>query len=117
MAVWARANENVRRLALVYACTADYRDVRITTPVARWAYASVEHQTLRMLYMAGGTSARASSTAAARKYLRRVAAYRVRHGEQWMPFWQVCRKHLWKEREGQEVRNAPWTISSLATRK
>lgn len=53
MAIWARANEKARRLALIYACSANHQDPRINVDAVRWACEFVEHQTRRMLFMAG----------------------------------------------------------------
>jgi len=52
MAIWARAYEKVRKLALLYACSEDHQDPRISVAGIDWAWAMVEHQTKRMLYMA-----------------------------------------------------------------
>lgn len=52
MAIWARANEKARRLALVYACSANHAQPIVDEPAARWAAQLVGHQTRRMLYMA-----------------------------------------------------------------
>ncbi len=52
MAIWARANEKARRLALVYACSENHANPVIAEPAARWAGELISHQTRRMLYMA-----------------------------------------------------------------
>lgn len=52
MAIWARANEKARRLALVYACSENHVDPVIGEQAARWAGQLVSHQTRRMLHMA-----------------------------------------------------------------
>jgi len=52
MAIWARANEKARRLALVYACSANHAGPVVDEPAARWAGQLVSHQTKRMLHMA-----------------------------------------------------------------
>jgi hypothetical protein len=54
MAIWARANEKARRLALVYACSANHQDPLITEAAAQWACDFVDHQTRRMLFMTVG---------------------------------------------------------------
>ena len=53
MTVWGRANENARKLALLYACSENHGDPQITRPAVEWASAFVEHQVRRMLFMAG----------------------------------------------------------------
>jgi len=52
MAIWARALEKVRKLALIYACSENHENPVITGAGIRWAWAIVEHQTRRMLWMA-----------------------------------------------------------------
>jgi hypothetical protein len=52
MTVWGRANENARKLALLYACSENHTQPVISVDAVRWASAFVEHQVQRMLYMA-----------------------------------------------------------------
>ena len=52
MAIWARANEKARRLALVHACSANHAGPVVDESAARWAGQLVSHQTRRMLHMA-----------------------------------------------------------------
>ncbi len=52
MTVWGRANENARKLALLYACSENHTQPEISVDAVRWASAFVEHQVQRMLYMA-----------------------------------------------------------------
>jgi hypothetical protein len=52
MAIWARAFEKVRKLAMLYACSENHRQPQITDAGVDWAWRIVEHQTRRMLYMA-----------------------------------------------------------------
>jgi hypothetical protein len=53
MAVWARAAEKARRLALNYACSVDYENPHLPAAGATWAADFVSHQTKRALFMAG----------------------------------------------------------------
>ncbi len=50
--VWGRVSEQVRKLALLYAVSENYRSPRIGVEAARWASRFVLHQTRRMLLMA-----------------------------------------------------------------
>jgi len=50
--VWTRAAENARKLALLYACSEDYRNPRTSEKAALWATRFVTHQVQRQLYMA-----------------------------------------------------------------
>jgi len=52
MAIWARANEKARRLALVYACSDNHENSVIGEAAARWAWEFVSYLTRRMLFMA-----------------------------------------------------------------
>jgi len=54
MAIWARAAQKARRLALIYACSENHECPRISEDAVRWATALVMHQTRRMLFMAYG---------------------------------------------------------------
>lgn len=51
--VWGRVSEQARKLALIHAISRNCRDPVIDGDSARWAIEVVEHQTRRMLFMAG----------------------------------------------------------------
>lgn len=50
--VWGRVSEQIRKLALIYAVSANHVDPVIDVAAARWATDFVVHQTSRMLFMA-----------------------------------------------------------------
>jgi hypothetical protein len=52
MAIWARAYEKARRLALIHACSENYLEPTISRQAAEWAWTFARHQTRRMLFMA-----------------------------------------------------------------
>jgi len=104
MAIWARANEKARRLALIYACSANHTDPRVTADAARWACDFVDHQTRRMLFMTAEYVAENEFDARCKKLVATLRKWREKHGDAWMPFWQINRKHPWSEREHEEVR-------------
>lgn len=52
MAIWARAYEKARRLALIYACSENYLEPMISRQAVEWAWTFARHQTVRMLFMA-----------------------------------------------------------------
>jgi hypothetical protein len=106
MAIWARANEKARRLALLYACSANYVQPRITVDAIRWACAFVEHQTRRMLFMTTEHVSENDFDARCKKVVATLRTWRERHGDVWMPYWQISRKHPWSERDHEEVRTA-----------
>jgi hypothetical protein len=104
MAIWARADEKARRLALVYACSANHSGPRITCDAARWACDFVDHQTRRMLFMAAEYVAENEFDARCKKLVATLRKWQETHGDAWMPFWQINRKHPWSEHEHVEVR-------------
>ncbi len=106
MAIWARANEKARRLALVYACSADRLQPIIDGSGARWAARLIEHQTRRMLVMAGEHVSENDFDAKCKKVVATLRRWRAKHGDAWMPYWQLSRRHPWSDREHEEVRTA-----------
>jgi hypothetical protein len=106
MAIWARANEKVRRLALIYACSDNHTDLVINVDAVRWACGFVEHQTRRMLFMANEHVSENDFDARCKKLIATLRRWEERHGDAWMPFWQINRKHPWSERDHEEVRTA-----------
>lgn len=50
--VWGRVNEQTRKLALLYAISADHESPVINKAAAKWAMTLVDHLTKRMLFMA-----------------------------------------------------------------
>jgi hypothetical protein len=104
MAIWARANEKARRLALIYACSANRLDTRIDADAARWAGAFVEHQTRRMLFMSAENVSENEFDARCKKLVITLRTWRDRHGDVWMPFWRINRKHPWSERDHEDIR-------------
>ncbi|HBG25944.1 MAG: hypothetical protein A2Y10_19330 [Planctomycetes bacterium GWF2_41_51] len=48
--VWGRANENARKLALLYACSENHLTPVISVDAAKWSVALMTHQLRRMLY-------------------------------------------------------------------
>jgi hypothetical protein len=106
MAIWARAHEKARRLALIYACSANPQAPQITEAGARWACELVRHQTRRMLFMAGEHVSENEFDARCKKLVTTLRTWRAKHGDTWMPYWKLSRKHPWSEREHEEVRTA-----------
>lgn len=104
MAIWARANEKALRLSLVYACSANHLEPVITDDAVRWACEFVDHQTRRMLFMAGAHVSENDFDARCKKLVATLRRWQEKRGEAWMPFWQINRRHPWSEREHEEVR-------------
>jgi hypothetical protein len=105
MAIWARAFEKARRLALLYACSANPQQARVDGTAAAWACDFVAHQTRRMLFMAGCHASESDFDAMRKRLLEVLAKWRDQHGDSWMPFWMINRKLPWTRREHEEVRD------------
>ncbi|MFO0915255.1 MAG: primase C-terminal domain-containing protein [Pirellulales bacterium] len=104
MAVWARAYEKARRLALVYACSERHDAPVITANAAQWAADFVDHQTRRMLFMSGGHVSESEFDARCKALLATLRRWRETKGEVGMPFWQINRRHPWTENDHRDVR-------------
>jgi hypothetical protein len=87
MAIWARANEKARRLALIYACSEDHQNPVIGENAAQWAFEFVDHQTRRMLFMAGGHVSENEFDARCKAVVATLRRWRDQHGDAWMPFY------------------------------
>jgi hypothetical protein len=105
MAIWARAYEKARRLALIYATSANRASPLIDADAARWACEFVEHQTRRMLFMAGSHASESDFDAKRKRMLDVLAKWHAQHGDRGMPFWMINRKLPWTMREHEEVRD------------
>jgi hypothetical protein len=105
MAIWARAYEKARRLALIHACSTCRDEPVIDRAGAEWAGAFVLHQTRRMLYMARRYASESDFDAKRKRLLEVLEQWRDEHGDEWMPFWKVNRRLPWSSREHDEVRD------------
>jgi hypothetical protein len=105
MAIWARAYEKARRLALVYACSIDRENPEIGRDAAEWAGAFVEHQTARMLATLAMYASESEFDAKRKRLLELLSRWRTTEGDRWMPFWMINRKLPWSMREHEEVRD------------
>lgn len=54
MTIWSRAQEHVRKLALIHAVSESHQSPEIDTKAVRWADRFVRHQIRRLLYMVEG---------------------------------------------------------------
>ena len=93
MTVWGRANENARKLALLYACSADHQKPEIMLPATQWASEFVTHQIRRQLAKAKEYSSKTKFQALCKEALRHVRQWHRTHGKRGMPYW-VLRRHL-----------------------
>jgi hypothetical protein len=73
-AVWGRASEHTRKLALIYAVSESHVHPEIGQAAAEWASRLVTHQARRMLFMAGSHVAENPFHAECLKFLRKLRA-------------------------------------------
>jgi len=106
MAVWARAYEKARKLALIYAASENPQAPKVTLPGARWADEFVLVLTRQMLARASRHVAESEFQAKCNRLIDVLARWRQTKGEEWMPFWRLSRKLPWSDREHEEVRTA-----------
>lgn len=105
MALWARAGEKARRLALIYACSADRLNPVITLEAAQWATAFALHQTQRMMHMMRRHASESDFDSKRKRLLDLLERWRMLHGDEWMPGYKVNRQLPWSIRELEEVRD------------
>jgi hypothetical protein len=106
MAIWARAYEKVRKLALLYACSEDHQNPQITAAGLDWAWAMVEHQTRHMLYMADLYVADSEFEADCKRFVDILTKWRSLQGDVFMPHWELSRRLRWSEKKIEEVRES-----------
>jgi hypothetical protein len=70
--VWGRVSENTRKLALLYAVSADHANPVVGRDAVAWASAFVQHQTKRMLFMASQHVAEGEFDAECLKVIRKL---------------------------------------------
>ncbi|MCL2624898.1 MAG: YfjI family protein, partial [Planctomycetaceae bacterium] len=93
MTVWGRANENARKLTLLYACSENHQKPEIALPAAQWASEFVTHQIRRQLAKAKEYSAKTRFQALCKEALRHIRQWHQNHGKRGMPYW-VLRRQL-----------------------
>ena len=106
MALWARANEKARRLALIYACSENHRSPRITEAAVNWANSFVSHLTRRMLFQTRYHAQEGKFAEQCQALVATLRKWRQAKGDAWMPFWKITRKHAWPDREHDQVRTS-----------
>ncbi len=106
MALWARANEKARRLALIYGCSENPRNPRITEEAVNWANSFVSHLTRRMLFQTRYHAQEGKFAEQCQALVTTLRKWRQNKGDAWMPFWQISRKHAWPDREHDQVRTS-----------
>ncbi len=101
--VWGRVSEQTRKLALLHAVSRRCRDPVIDAESARWAIEVVEHQTRRMLFMAGDHVSRNDFDAMAKSVVRQLKKWKSKRGDKPMPEWELTRRLPWKPSDHNEV--------------
>lgn len=104
MAMWSRASEKMRRLALNYACSESPKSPKISRAGVQWARELVVHQTLRMLFRSGQHVSGDDFEARCKSVLVVLSDWKEKHGDDWMPYWKLSRKLTWETREHDAVR-------------
>ena len=103
MAIWARAYERARKLALVYAVSESNLKPQIGEAAARWACELVDYHTKRMLFMAGQYVPEGEFDAKCKRFLQVLTRWRKTHGDRWMPHWELARRLKWSDTDIEEV--------------
>ena len=106
MALWARANEKARRLALIYACSENPHSPRITEEAVNWASSFVTHLTKRMLFQTRYHAQEGKFGEQCQALVSTLRRWRQSKGDAWMPFWKITRNHAWPDREHDQVRTS-----------
>ena len=101
--VWGRVSEQTRKLALLHAVSRQCKDPLIDAQSARWAIEVVEHQTRRMLFMAGDHVSSNDFDAMAKSVVRQLKKWRSKRGDEPMPEWELTRRLPWKPSDHKEV--------------
>lgn len=103
MAIWARAFEKTRKLALLYACSENHQNPQITVAGIEWAWRVVEHQTRRMLYMADLYVADNEFEGDCKRFIEILTKWRAQRRDAFMAHWDLSRRLCWPEKKIQEV--------------
>jgi hypothetical protein len=106
MAVWARAAEKARKLALLYAISANHEHPKITAEAIRWGWTVARHLTQRMLFMAGSHVFDSDFDGLCKRMTTILQGWAARHGDAWMEAWKVARRMKLSVRALDEVRDA-----------
>jgi hypothetical protein len=104
--LWARANEKARKLALIYACSANHMNPSIDINAANWAREFTLHQTKRMLFMAAEHCVDSDFHSKCNQVLKKLKRWKERNGDKWMQFYQIAKVMNWTMDDHEKVRKA-----------
>ena len=105
MAIWARAYEKIRKLALIYAVSENQESPTISLQGAEWAAALVEHITKRMLYKASMSVSSTYFNRKCNKFLETIRKWHERKGD-WITQCELARRIMLPPREFNEIKDA-----------
>ena len=107
-AIWARAEEKARRLALIFACSANREQPEIDGDAARWACALAAYLSKRLVFLAGEWIADGAFDGRQKKVIRII---RASGG-------QITRAQLYRKTQALPMRERDDILSNLlATRQ
>jgi hypothetical protein len=93
MTVWGRAAENATKLALLAACSEQYKEPLIRPAHTRWAVKFNDHQVRRALFLASEYAAETEFDAKIKKAMQELRKWRQLNGiENAMPEWKLKRR-------------------------
>lgn len=107
-AIWGRANENARKLALLYACSENHKAPVISSQGADWAVRFVDHQVRRMLFLAAQHVYENEFDKRCKKMIQVLRSWKALKGKgAWMPHWELSRRlNGWTEKDIEMVRDS-----------
>ena len=106
--IWGRANENARKLALLYAASERYEAPSISEQAAKWAVDFVDHQIRRMLYLTTQHVYENEFDKKCKRMIQLLTAWHKQNStDSWMPHWELGRRLKgWSESDFEKVREA-----------
>lgn len=106
MAIWARAVEKATQLALIYACSVHGTNPVIELPAVTWASTFIRHTIHRTIYMLGQHYYESEFEMKCQAVVTTLTAWSKKHGNEWIPYHLITRKHRWPPREHEAIREA-----------
>ncbi len=104
MAIWARAVEKATQLALLHACSQHGTSPIIELPAVTWASTFIRHTVLRTIYMLGQLFHESEFEMKCQAVLATLTKWQREHGDEWMSYRDLARKHRWSRRDHDAVR-------------
>ena len=107
-AIWGRANENARKLALLYAASENHRRPEVSKHAAEWAVQLSDHLIRRMLFLVNQHVYENEFDKKCKLMLKILAKWKALKGiGVWMPHWELGRRLTsWTEKDFEMVRES-----------